>query len=393
MEQPRILLIVTGGIAAYKVPELVRALRTRGYHVRCVMTQAAKAFVSPLVLASLSGEKVHTELFNTTDEAEMGHISLSRQADLLVVVPATAHILAKMAAGMADDLASTLLLATDTPVLVCPAMNVRMWHHPATQRNLATLAQDGVHILPPDSGAMACGEYGDGRLPDVAAIVEAIDDRLHNGRALADKSILITAGPTHEPIDPVRYIANRSSGKQGYAIAAACARAGARVRLISGPVNLPAPLGVDVRFVETAAEMARAVAEALPVDVAILAAAVADWSPRAALQKVKKSGAAPYLELHETQDILQSLCHAPNRPCLVIGFAAETEDLEVHAQAKRLKKGCDWLLANDVSGDVMGGAENEVLFLHEKGSESWPRMSKEAVAARLVERIIHGFSD
>jgi phosphopantothenoylcysteine decarboxylase/phosphopantothenate--cysteine ligase len=346
--------------------------------------------VTPLSLQALSGNKVYSDLFSLTDESEMGHIELSRSADLVVVAPASANILAKMAAGITDDLATTLLLATDKRVLVAPAMNVRMWAHAATVANMETLAARGVLVVPPDEGPMACGEFGPGRLAEPPVILAAVQAALGGG-PLAGRHAIVTAGPTHEPIDPVRYIANRSSGRQGYAIAAALAAHGARVTLVSGPVALPAPAGVDVVRVETGAEMLAAVGAALPADIAVFAAAVGDWRVAApAGQKIKKSGAAPVLELAENADILASIA-APGdrRPALVVGFAAETENLEVNAQAKRVRKNCDWLLANDVLGTgIMGGAENEVLFVTEAGVEHWERMGKEAVAARLAEKVV-----
>ena len=389
----RILLIVGGGIAAYKAAELIRLLKTSGHVVRCVMTEAAHHFVTPMTLAALSEEKVYTTLWDLKDEAEMGHIQLSREADLIVVAPATADLIARMANGMANDLATTLLLATDTRVLVAPAMNVRMWQHAATVRNVAQLRADGITVLQPDEGMMACGEYGPGRLPEPPVIVAAIAAMLTpviaqptEGR-LAGRHILVTAGPTHEPIDPVRYIANRSSGKQGFAIAAALADRGARVTLVTGPVTLPTPAGVDRIDVQTAREMASAVDRALPVDVAVMVAAVADWYVDAADQKIKKNGASPLLSLSENPDILATLAHGPHRPRLVIGFAAETERVIEHATAKRARKSADWIVANDVSGDVMGGADNSVHLVTATGVETWERLPKDAVAARLAERI------
>lgn len=407
MTKPRILLIIGGGIAAYKSIELVRLLRKAGYVVRCVLTRAGEQFVTPLTLAALSENKVYTNLFDLKDEVEMGHIQLSREADLVVVAPATADLLAKMAAGIADDLATTLLLATDKPVLAAPAMNVRMWLHPATQRNVATLRGDGVTVLDPDEGEMACGEFGPGRLPEPAAIFDAIEDALAttpaasllvgqpdfapaNHRPLHGRRILITAGPTHEPIDPVRYIANRSSGKQGFAIAAAAAEAGAEVLLIAGPVELPTPPGVIRVDVETAVEMAEEVRQGLPVDAAIMVAAVADW--RAAdthTQKIKKdgSGAVPPLALAENPDILAGIAKSADRPPLLIGFAAETNDVIAHAEAKLAKKGCDWIVANDVSADPMGGESNRVHIVSKTGIDSWDRLPKAAVARKLMEKI------
>ena len=407
MTKPRILLIIGGGIAAYKSIELVRLLRKAGYVVRCVITRAGEQFVTPLTLAALSENKVHTNLFDLKDEVEMGHIQLSREADLVVVAPATADLLAKMAAGIADDLATTLLLATDKPVLAAPAMNVRMWLHPATRRNIATLRGDGVTVMEPDEGAMACGEYGPGRLPEPAAIKDAIDAALAsapavvpltgqpdfapaNRRPLYGRRILITAGPTHEPIDPVRYIANRSSGKQGFAIAAAAAEAGADVLLIAGPVPLPTPPGVIRIDVETAVEMAAEVQQGLPVDAAIMVAAVADWrAADAKAQKIKKdgSGTVPPLALAENPDILASVAKSPQRPKLLIGFAAETNDVIAHAQAKLARKGCDWIVANDVAADPMGGESNRVHIVSKDGVDSWNRLPKQAVARKLMEKI------
>ena len=386
----RILLIVGGGIAAYKACEIVRGLKKRGHAVRCVMTEGASHFVTPMTLAALSEDKVYTTLWDLKDEAEMGHIQLSREADLLVVAPATADLMARMAAGLADDLATTVLLATDTPVLAAPAMNVRMWLHPATQRNVAQLRADGVTVMAPDEGAMACGEFGPGRLPEPEAILARIDAMLARAPGpLAGKHILVTAGPTHEPIDPVRYIANRSSGKQGFAIAGALAALGARVSLVAGPVTLATPAGVDRIDVETAQEMANAVAQALPADAAVMVAAVADWRAEAAAgQKIKKQGdAPPALRLAENPDILATLARSPRRPALVVGFAAETERVVEHAAAKLVRKGADWIVANDVSGDVMGGDANTVHLVTAAGTESWEPLPKAAVAGRLAERI------
>lgn len=386
----RILLIVGGGIAAYKACELVRLIRKAGHSVTCVVTAGGQHFVTPMTLAALSENQVYTTLWDLKDEAEMGHIQLSRAADLVVVAPATADLLAKMAAGIADDLATTLLLATDKPVLAAPAMNVRMWQHAATQRNVATLRGDGVTVLEPDEGPMACGEFGPGRLPEPEAILRAIEAALapSSGR-LKGTHVLVTAGPTHEPIDPVRYIANRSSGKQGFAIAGALAALGARVTLIAGPVALPTPTGVERIDVETAREMAAAVDAALPADAAVMVAAVADWrTGDAAGQKIKKGDtAAPALTLVENPDILAGLAHSAHRPRLVIGFAAETERVVEHAVAKRARKGADWIVANDVSGDVMGGDANLVHLVTQSGVESWERLAKADVARRLAERI------
>lgn len=386
----RILLIIGGGIAAYKACELVRLIRKAGHSVTCVVTAGGQHFVTPMTLAALSENQVYTTLWDLKDEAEMGHIQLSRAADLVVVAPATADLMAKMAAGIADDLATTLLLATDKPVLAAPAMNVRMWQHAATRRNVATLRADGVTVLEPDEGPMACGEFGPGRLPEPEAILRAIEDALapSSGR-LKGKHILVTAGPTHEPIDPVRYIANRSSGKQGFAIAGALAALGARVTLVAGPVALPTPAGVERVDVETAREMAAAVDAALPADAAVMVAAVADWrASDAAGQKIKKGdSAAPALTLVENPDILAGLAQSAHRPRLLIGFAAETERVVEHAVAKRARKGADWIVANDVSGDVMGGESNLVHLVTESGVESWERLAKADVARRLAERI------
>jgi phosphopantothenoylcysteine decarboxylase/phosphopantothenate--cysteine ligase len=383
----RILLIVGGGIAAYKACELIRLCRAAGISVRCVLTAGGAQFVTPMTLAALSERPVHTSLWDLKDEAEMGHIQLSREADLVVVAPATADLLARMAGGHADDLATTLLLATDKPVLAAPAMNVRMWQHAATRRNVARLRADGVTVIDPDEGAMACGEYGPGRLPEPAAILAAIQAALSPDRRLAGKHLLVTAGPTHEPIDPVRYIANRSSGKQGFAIASALAALGARVTLVAGPVALPTPVGVTRIDVETAHEMAAAVEAALPVDAAVMVAAVADWSVEAAAQKLKKGSGAPALVLAANPDILATLAASPKRPHLLIGFAAETEQVVAQAVAKRTCKGADWIVANDVSGDVMGGEANAVHLVTAEGVETWDRAPKDEVARRLAERI------
>jgi phosphopantothenoylcysteine decarboxylase/phosphopantothenate--cysteine ligase len=388
----RILLIVGGGIAAYKALELVRLLRGEGAAVTPVLTAAGARFVTPLTLAALAGEAVRRELFDLEAEARMGHIELSRAADLLMVAPATADLMAKMAAGLADDLASTLLLATDKPVLIAPAMNVRMWEHPATRRNLATLAGDGVRVVGPNAGEMACGEWGLGRMAEPAEIVAAVAAALGGG-PLAGRHVIVTSGPTHEPIDPVRYIANRSSGAQGAAIGRALAELGARVTYVTGPAAVPPPPGVAVVAVETAAEMQAAVEAALPADAAVLAAAVADWRVKAAgRSKIRKdgSGRPPRLELVENPDILAGLAQrAEGRPRLVVGFAAETDDVVANAAAKRLRKGCDWIVANDVRPEtgIMGGAENAVTLITAEGAETWPRMGKDAVARRLAARI------
>jgi phosphopantothenoylcysteine decarboxylase/phosphopantothenate--cysteine ligase len=382
----RILLIVGGGIAAYKACELVRLCRKAGIGVKVVLTEGGSHFVTPMTLAALSENQVYTTLWDLKDETEMGHIQLSREADLVVVAPATADLLAKMAAGLADNLATTLLLATDKPVLAAPAMNVRMWQHAATTRNVDRLRADGVTILEPDEGPMACGEYGPGRLPEPEAILAAIQSFGANQR-LTGKHILVTAGPTHEPIDPVRYIANRSSGRQGFAIAEALARLGARVTLVSGPVTLATPAGVTRVDIETAREMADAVASALPADAAVMVAAVGDWRAEAAAQKLKKGATPPSLALSENPDILASLAQNPHRPKLVVGFAAETERVIEHATAKRTRKGADWIVANDVSGDVMGGEANTVHLVTAAGVEPWDRLPKTEVARRLAERI------
>ncbi|MCC6918281.1 MAG: bifunctional phosphopantothenoylcysteine decarboxylase/phosphopantothenate--cysteine ligase CoaBC [Alphaproteobacteria bacterium] len=396
----RILLIVGGGIAAYKALELTRALRKRGHAVRAILTRAGAEFVTPLSLASLTGDKVYQDLFNLTDESEMGHIELSRSADLVVVAPATADLMAKAAHGLAGDLASTTLLATDKPVLMAPAMNVRMWRHAATQRNLAQLKADGVGFVGPGEGEMACGEFGPGRMAEPEAIAQAIDaalGALDAARPLAGLSALVTSGPTHEPIDPVRYIANRSSGKQGHAIAGALAAAGARVTLVSGPVGIPAPSGVQLVSVETAREMLAAAERALPADIAVCAAAVADWRVASdAAQKIKKAGHAPEpLALVENPDILATLSRHPfRRPRLVIGFAAETENVVEYARAKLARKGCDWIVANDVSPGtgIMGGDSNTVHLITAGGEENWAAMPKGEVAQRLVSRIAAEFA-
>jgi phosphopantothenoylcysteine decarboxylase/phosphopantothenate--cysteine ligase len=425
MSEKRILLIVTGGIAAYKSLELVRLLKRQGIAVRAVMTQSATEFVTPLSMAVMTEDQVYGHMFDLKEEREIGHIQLSRQADLVVICPATANILAKMAAGISDDLATTILLATDKPVLAVPAMNVRMWNHPATQRNLKQLRADGVHIMNPDEGAMACGEFGPGRLPEPPAVAEQIcamlgqqfNAALTAGRSpttiasnsplaaqpdftdighrpLDGKRVLVTAGPTHEAIDPVRYIANRSSGRQGFAIAAAAADLGADVTLIAGPVHLVTPLGVTRIDVETALEMQAEVEKALPVDAAIMVAAVADWrAVQAPDQKIKKdNGGIPALALTENPDILASLAMHQHRPKLLIGFAAETEKIVEHAQAKLAKKGCDWIVANDVSGDVMGGANNAFHIVTKDGVESWPDSPKDAIARKLMEKVAHALA-
>lgn len=422
MVKPKhILLIIGGGIAAYKSSELIRLIKKSGMTVRCVLTESGAQFVTPMTLAALSENEVHTTLWSLKDETEMGHIQLSREADLVVICPATANLLAKMAGGIADDLATTLLLATDTQVLAVPAMNVRMWQHAATQRNVAQLTADGIIVMQPDEGDMACGEFGPGRLPAPEAIMAEIAGRLRGDaatpglqgenelgpnpldgqpafapdqhRPLHGKHVLVTAGPTHEPIDPVRYIANRSSGRQGFAIAAAAAEAGARVTLVAGPVHLPTPAGVMRVDVDTAIEMEKAVHDALPADVAIMVAAVADWrADSQSGQKIKKDGAAPAsLKLKENPDILAGLARDDQRPGLLIGFAAETENISDHAKAKLEKKSCDWIVANDVSGpvgeSVMGGADNSVHIVTREGTEIWERLPKMEVARRLVAKI------
>ncbi len=420
MIEKRILLIVTGGIAAYKSLELVRLLKRQGIAVRAVMTKSAAEFVTPLSMAVMTEDQVYGHMFDLKEESEIGHIQLSRQADLIVVCPATANIIAKMAAGIADDLATTILLATDKPVLAVPAMNVRMWNHRATQRNLTQLRADGVHIMAPDEGAMACGEFGPGRLPEPPAVAEqicamlgqAFNAALTAGRSpttvpsgaplaaqpdftdishrpLVGKRVLVTAGPTHEAIDPVRYIANRSSGRQGFAIAAAAADLGAEVTLIAGPVHLETPPGVVRINIETALEMQAEVEKALPVDAAIMVAAVADWrAAQAPDQKIKKDGdAIPALVLTENPDILASLATHKHRPKLLIGFAAETEKIVDHAQTKLTKKGCDWIVANDVSGDVMGGENNAFHIVTKDGVDSWPESPKDVIARKLMEKV------
>jgi len=390
----RILLIIGGGIAAFKTLELIRSLRAQGAEVSPVMTRAAAEFVTPLSVSALAGEAVHTDLFDLTKEAEMGHIQLSRSADLVVVCPATADLLAKMAGGFAGDLATTLLMATDTPVMVVPAMNVRMWTHVACQRNITQLRADGIHVVGPVEGDMACGEFGPGRMSEVPDILAAIEAHFAASlsKPLRGRRVLVTSGPTHEPIDPVRYIANRSSGAQGTALAAALRDAGAEVLFITGPASEPPPEAVTVTRVQTAREMLEAVQAALPCDVAVFAAAVADWHVvGAGDRKIKKeAGALPVLEFAENPDILATISQmGEGRPPLVVGFAAETNDVLAHATAKRLRKGCDWIVANDVSPEtgIMGGTENAITLISDAGAEPWPRLSKTAVAARLVERI------
>ena len=398
MSLKRVLLIVGGGISAYKTPELVRALEKRGIGCRAILTQAGSQFVTPLTLASLTKDDVHQELFNLTHEAKMGHIELSRSADLVLVAPATADLIGKVANGLANDLASTALLATDKPVLMAPAMNVRMWEHPAVQRNLATLREDGVHFIGPDSGAMACGEYGLGRMaePDaIAAAVEAYWRKASADKPLKGKRAIVTAGPTLEALDPIRFLSNRSSGKQGYAIAQALAEAGAEVTLVSGPTALNDVPGVTMARVESARDMLAACQAALPADIFVAVAAVADWRPETKAEvklKLKGDAKAPAMTLIENPDILATIAQAgPNRPNLVIGFAAETHDVLAYATAKRAKKGCDWVVANDVSGNVMGGESNQIMLVTADGQQSWPEAPKGQIAERLVAAIATHF--
>ncbi|HJR57590.1 MAG TPA: bifunctional phosphopantothenoylcysteine decarboxylase/phosphopantothenate--cysteine ligase CoaBC [Rhizomicrobium sp.] len=405
MHGKSILLIIGGGIAAYKSLELIRRLAERGVRTRAILTRAGAEFVTPLSVSSLAGERVFEDLFSLTDEAAMGHIELSRSADLVVVAPATADLMAKMANGLANDLASTALLATDKTVLMAPAMNVRMWQSPSAKRNFETLSRDGVLFVGPNDGEMACGEYGPGRMAEPLEIVAAIEQALVHGNEggdamLAGVRALVTAGPTHEPVDPVRFIGNHSSGKQGYAIAAALAAAGAQTTLVSGPVSLAAPKGVKLVRVGTAREMLAASEAALPADVLVMAAAVADWRPDIiANSKLKKSTDRPHaaqsaaeergplIKLVENPDILATLAGGRLRPRLVIGFAAETDDVIENAVAKRTRKGADWIIANDVAGDVMGGEKNRVHLVSEAGVEDWPEMTKQEVGARLAARI------
>ncbi|MBK1839327.1 bifunctional phosphopantothenoylcysteine decarboxylase/phosphopantothenate--cysteine ligase CoaBC [Azospirillum sp. YIM B02556] len=395
----RVLLVIAGGIAAYKSLDLIRRLRERGATVRAVLTEAGARFVTPLSVQALTEDTVYRDLWSLTDESEMGHIRLSREADLLVVAPATANLLARMAAGMADDLAATVLLATDKPVLVAPAMNVRMWRNEATQANMALLESRGMRRVGPNDGVMACNEYGPGRMAEPMEIVDAIAgffaEEAH--RPLAGRRAIVTSGPTHEPIDPVRYIANRSSGKQGHAIAAALATLGADVTLVSGPTRLPDPPGCTVVAIETAREMLAACAAALPADIAVCAAAVADWRVDGASdRKLKKDGGRPpSLALTENPDILATLSRpGEGRPALVVGFAAETGDVLAYATAKRARKGCDWIVANDVSPGTgtFGGSDNTVHLIRADGVESWPTMAKDAVAARLAEAVAEHFA-
>ena len=388
----KILLIIGGGIAAYKSLDLIRRLRERGATVVPVLTKGGAEFVTPLSVTALAGEKLYRDLFDLGDEAEMGHIQLSRAADLIVVAPATADLMGKMANGQANDLATTLLLATDKRVLIAPAMNVRMWEHAATQRNAEKLKQDGILFVGPDDGDMACGEYGPGRMAEPLAIVAAVEDALLNG-PLKGRHILVTSGPTHEPIDPVRYIANRSSGAQGSAIANALAALGAKITFVTGPARAEMPTGCTIVPVETADQMLAAVQAALPVDAAVFVAAVADWKVTSASdKKIKKtkSSKLPVLEFAENPDILRTVSHiGKTRPQLVVGFAAETDDVLENATAKRKRKGCDWIVANDVSPEtgIMGGAENDVTLITADDAENWPRMSKDAVAQKLAEKI------
>jgi len=395
MTDRSILFIIGGGVAAYKSLELIRDLARRDIFTRAILTKAGAEFITPLSVSSLSGDKCYTDLFDLTDEAEMGHIELSRSADLIVVAPATADLMAKAANGLANDLASTALLATDKPVMMAPAMNVRMWEHAATQRNLQALANDGVMLVGPDEGDMACGEFGPGRMSEPTVIADAIENffaQASNG-PLKGKSILLTAGPTHEPIDPVRYIANRSSGKQGYALAIALRNLGATVTLVSGPTELTAPAGVKTIHVESARQMMAASQDALPVDCAICCAAVADYRPEIETDhKIKKErGGLTNLPLAENPDILKSISQMPTgRPQLVVGFAAETDDIIGHAQAKRARKGCDWIVANDVSAGehcAMGGEKNSIILISEEGEEPWPEMLKTEVAHQLAVHI------
>jgi len=387
----RVLLIIAGGIAAYKSLELIRRLRERGAAVRAILTNGGAQFVTPLSVASLTEEKVYQDIFSLTDESEMGHIELSRSADLLVIAPASADIMAKMAAGIADDLATTTLLATDKAVMMAPAMNVRMWEHAATKANLALLEARGVRRVGPNEGDMACGEYGPGRMAEPLEIVAAIEAHFHDRSPLRGRRALVTSGPTHEAIDPVRYIANRSSGKQGHAIAAALARLGATTTLVTGPTFEVDPPGVTVVRIESAREMLSACLAAMPADVAVCAAAVSDWRPAEAVaQKIKKDGKAPSLSLVENPDILATLSKSGNRrPRLVVGFAAETEKVIANAQAKRKKKGCDWILANDVSPETgtFGGDANTIHLISENGVEDWPTMTKAQVAERIAARV------
>lgn len=391
MQDKHILLIISGGIAAYKSLELIRLIRKSGGRVTCILTKGGEQFVTPLSVAALSEEQVHTDLWSLRDETDMRHIRLTREADLVVIAPASADIMAKMANGLANDLASTTLLASDKPIMIAPAMNPQMWNHPATQENLKTLETRGATIIGPGCGEMACGETGDGRMLEATEIFDHINQFFFE-RPLKGKTAIVTAGPTYEPVDPVRFIGNRSSGKQGYAIAKALRDQGASVTLISGPSDLPAPAGITVNRVGTAAEMMKATEAALPADIAICAAAVSDWTPtNPADKKIKKDGktSIPTIEFTETQDILKTVSNHRNRPSLVIGFAAETNDLIENAKKKIQKKNCDWIIANDVAAETIFGAdENHVYLITHKGETEWPRMAKSAVATKIVEHII-----
>ena len=396
MNGKNILLIIAGGIAAVKVPDLIRKLIQNGMRVRPVLTKSGAQFVTPLSISALARSKVYTDLFDLTDEAEMGHIELSRSADLVLVAPSTGHLMAKIAHGIADDLASTLLLATDTPVMIAPSMNVRMWDHPATQRNLAILKADGVQVVGPNDGEMACGEFGAGRMAEVPEILQAVVQYFETG-PLSGRHILVTSGPTHEPIDPVRYIANRSSGAQGTAVAEALRDLGARVSFVTGPADVAPPTGVEVHRVQTANEMLMAVQAVLPADAAVFAAAVADWRvDKPQKQKIKKqvSGALLNLKFSENPDILALIAQHEKRPKLVIGFAAETSDVLDNAMVKRLRKGCDWIVANDVTPatGIMGGLNNTVTVIDANGAEAWSDMPKTEVARRLAQRIAGALS-
>jgi len=402
MSDKSVLLIIGGGIAAYKSLFLIRELARRGIKTRAIVTKGGQEFVTPLSVGALTGSTVFTDLFDLTQEAEMGHIELSRSTDLVVVAPATADLMAKAVNGLANDLASTTLLATDKRVLYAPAMNVRMWEHPATQRNISTLSDEGALFVGPDEGDMACGEFGFGRMAEPESIADAIEAALRGEthldglkkKPLKNKHVLITAGPTREPIDPVRYLSNQSSGKQGYAIATACAALGAEVTLVSGPVSLGAPRNVKTERIETAREMLQACEKALPADVFISVAAVADWRPSKTIaKKIKKSrGKIEPLSLEENPDILATLSSHKKRPGLVIGFAAETNDVVKHAKAKLKKKNCDWIIANDVSGDVMGGDNNEMILITGKGVDHWPSESKQSAAHRLALKIAETYA-
>ena len=387
----RILLIISGGVAAYKCLEVIRHLRGQDALVRCILTSSATKFVTPLSVSSLSGDKVYSELFSLTDENEMGHIKLSRDSDLIVVVPATANILARMAQGIADDLATTVLLATDNVVMVAPSMNVRMWEHRATKSNLKILRKRGIQIIGPDTGDMACGEFGEGRMAEPIQILSSMQEHFSNAQRLDGMRALVTSGPTYEPIDPVRFLANRSSGKQGHAIASTLARFGANTTLVTGPTSEPDPSGVDVIHIETAAQMLEACENSPPAQIAICAAAVSDWRVQKATgQKIKKNGEALSLALTENPDILKALAKKNKaRPLLVIGFAAETGDVIAKASTKRIQKNCDWIIANDVSigTKTFGSDTNQVHFINDLGTESWPKMSKQSVADELVKRI------